>query len=430
MKKRTKTTNKSWNAGEQNSQYGTCWIYNIDIQKSIRIKKEQLDNYISTGWRIGRIRDFNSPVVKNKKHWYYNDELQECKLFTMFTVPSGWIKGKKKYDGVWCNGSTRFSKSLRLGSYPGTPTICKELSRDNIIYYTTYNPGIYLIHNKINNKCYVGQAKQLRKRLCAHLGHFNRGNRKYPIYKAFAKYGLENFEFTVLSMYDKDDPELQTKLDADETKYIKEYNSYGATGYNQTYGGDAGITGYKMTDKQRKHISENSKKQAQDGRFKIYVYNLNTKTYEEYINIAELNNHYNIKVHNAIKNLIVCKFLIVAKTQEQLEEKITKFKLNNYSNYVSKSVIIPEDFYEYYCTHTKNEICRKYNITISTIYNWLKQLGKSPLKQIKYQNIPDDFIESYYVYTIKELCEKYNIGDNTIYKWVKQLNLPKKKKLK
>lgn len=42
--------------GEKNSQYGTCWIHNNS--ESIKIKKEQLDEYISNGWIKGRKMKF------------------------------------------------------------------------------------------------------------------------------------------------------------------------------------------------------------------------------------------------------------------------------------------------------------------------------------------------------------------------------------
>lgn len=42
--------------GEKNSQYGTCWIHND--KESIKIKKEQLEEYISNGWIKGRKMKF------------------------------------------------------------------------------------------------------------------------------------------------------------------------------------------------------------------------------------------------------------------------------------------------------------------------------------------------------------------------------------
>ena len=40
-------------SGEKNSQFGTCWINNDDLKKSIRIKKIELENYINNGWILG-----------------------------------------------------------------------------------------------------------------------------------------------------------------------------------------------------------------------------------------------------------------------------------------------------------------------------------------------------------------------------------------
>jgi hypothetical protein len=40
--------------GEKNSQYGTCWIYNLELKKNKKIPKEMLEDYISDGWLKGR----------------------------------------------------------------------------------------------------------------------------------------------------------------------------------------------------------------------------------------------------------------------------------------------------------------------------------------------------------------------------------------
>jgi hypothetical protein len=40
--------------GELNSQFGTCWIYSLEEKKSIKIKNEDLDNWLSKGWNKGR----------------------------------------------------------------------------------------------------------------------------------------------------------------------------------------------------------------------------------------------------------------------------------------------------------------------------------------------------------------------------------------
>jgi GIY-YIG catalytic domain. len=62
----------------------------------------------------------------------------------------------------------------------------------------TSNPGIYLLHNISNNKYYVGQAINLKKRLLHHLSNLNTMRYDAPIYKAIHKYGIENFSIKIL----------------------------------------------------------------------------------------------------------------------------------------------------------------------------------------------------------------------------------------
>lgn len=96
--------------------------------------------------------------------------------------------------------------------------------------------GIYKIENIINNHCYIGQSINIQKRLNRHKTTAFNSNSKdyeYPLYRAFRKYGLENFSFEVLEEC------LPEELNEKEKYYIQEYNSF-FDGYNQTLGGDCG----------------------------------------------------------------------------------------------------------------------------------------------------------------------------------------------
>lgn len=53
-KERIKTANKGKGIGKQNSQYGTCWIYNIQLKKNKKIKKNDLNYWLELGWIKGR----------------------------------------------------------------------------------------------------------------------------------------------------------------------------------------------------------------------------------------------------------------------------------------------------------------------------------------------------------------------------------------
>lgn len=144
----------------------------------------------------------------------------------------------------------------------------------------TNESGIYCFKNLINNKCYIGQAINLKKRLRAHFSAY-KGNRNLnlALYRAFHKYGIENFDIFIVEFVNPNTPNLKEVLDGLEKKYIKEYNSYGECGYNMTIGGDAGVLGLKMTEEQRKKISKEASKINEHNKKRIWIRNLSEQKY-------------------------------------------------------------------------------------------------------------------------------------------------------
>lgn len=59
-------------------------------------------------------------------------------------------------------------------------------------------PGIYKITNIINNKCYIGQAFLLRKRIRQHYNLWTNPKIKKYLYSSINKYGIENFKFELI----------------------------------------------------------------------------------------------------------------------------------------------------------------------------------------------------------------------------------------
>ena len=90
---------------------------------------------------------------------------------------------------------------------------------------------IYQITNKINGKVYVGKTEfSIEKRFKEHCSDaFKERCEKRPLYSAMRKYGVENFEISLLE--ETDNPEER------EIFWINEKNSY-HHGYNATLGGD------------------------------------------------------------------------------------------------------------------------------------------------------------------------------------------------
>lgn len=95
--------------------------------------------------------------------------------------------------------------------------------------------GIYKITNLINNKVYIGQSTDIKRRWKDHHKEAfwdNSPEYEYPLYRAIRKYGLQNFSFEIIEECSKND------LNSKEKFYITQYDSY-KTGYNQTEGGDS-----------------------------------------------------------------------------------------------------------------------------------------------------------------------------------------------
>lgn len=94
--------------------------------------------------------------------------------------------------------------------------------------------GIYKIENKVNGKIYIGQSRNIKRRIQKHkTTAFNKNNKSYNnhLYRAIRAYGIENFIFCII-----DECEI-SELDKRETYWINAYNSI-ETGYNECYPGE------------------------------------------------------------------------------------------------------------------------------------------------------------------------------------------------
>lgn len=96
---------------------------------------------------------------------------------------------------------------------------------------------IYKITNNINQKSYIGKTERsIQVRYKEHLRH--KDYLDLPLYRAFNKYGVENFTITEIEECDNKD------LDNREIYWINFYKTY-SDGYNCTAGGEGGIKTYE-----------------------------------------------------------------------------------------------------------------------------------------------------------------------------------------
>lgn len=118
--------------------------------------------------------------------------------------------------------------------------------------------GIYMVVNLINDKKYIGQSKNIKKRFQSHhlIDYKNENNCNYntKFYQAIRKYGIDNFEVVILKLCE------EKELDDLEIKYIKEFDTF-KNGYNSTEGGQFWSPNIhsEETEEKRKQTREKNK---------------------------------------------------------------------------------------------------------------------------------------------------------------------------
>lgn len=95
--------------------------------------------------------------------------------------------------------------------------------------------GIYVIKNRINNKEYIGLSNNIRRRWNEHKDAPKHPRKDYhfkiPLYQAIRKYGIDNFEISIIEECPIE------KLKEREVYWIEKRKTYDE-GYNATRGGD------------------------------------------------------------------------------------------------------------------------------------------------------------------------------------------------
>lgn len=90
---------------------------------------------------------------------------------------------------------------------------------------------IYKITNKINGKSYIGQTTDYQRRFREHRNKGYGEEPNKPLYNAFDKYGIDNFDFEVIE-------DLTENYNEREKYWIQYYNTLLPNGYNIEPGGE------------------------------------------------------------------------------------------------------------------------------------------------------------------------------------------------
>ena len=245
--------------------------------------------------------------------------------------------------------------------------------------------GIYKITNKINGKIYIGQSVDIERRWKDHrVRAFNnhKGNHQYncPLYRAMRKYGLENFDFSILIECSKDE------LNQDEYQYIDQFNSM-----DDQYG-------YNLVDDEYK-----------TGTQKI--------TMEQLKEIIQLLQDNKMSQADIAKKFNVAESTIsqINKGKQLYQEDISYPIRNNYQGQPKK---------KYYCQDCGKEITKK--------ANRCKDCAKIYYTNQQYNNdfypTREELKALIRTLPFTKIGEKYNVTDNAVRRWCKHYQLPFRKK--
>ncbi len=182
--------------------------------------------------------------------------------------------------------------------------------------------GIYKITNNINGKSYIGLSTNIKKRWKKHKQkNYIEYFKDKPLYRAFNKYGIDNFTFEVLEECSIE--ELSKK----EIYYIDKYDSFGKNGYNATLGGD-GAHGYKWSEELKQKSSKTWKQKFIDNpelkKQRSISGKVSAKRFEKSVKIKELNKEF--------KTLVSC-------AQWLIDNNYTKSNLKVVRDSVSRAFI-------------------------------------------------------------------------------------------
>lgn len=260
-----------------------------------------------------------------------------------------------------------------------------------------------MFKNKINNKCYIGQAQSLKKRISHHFSNIKTQRYDLPLYRAINKYGIENFDIEILKEYSSDvnHSDLCKQMDQDEIYYIEKYNGY-TNGYNCTKGGDGGILGYKMTDEQKEKIRRLSKI-SNVNKKKVYMYNVKEKYYITACSLTDASKITNIarsyigRVANKIHHKNNVKYFLCSYSKEELNEQIKSL-----TNEDIKKIIESDNCGKFKKGHKFSQTTRNRE-TLSESHK--KNISES-LKKYKYIEIYDKDIN-----LIKTCIYKQEVAD-------------------
>lgn len=281
--------------------------------------------------------------------------------------------------------------------------------------------GIYKITNLVNNKCYIGQAKDIHERYFNH-HQYDYKRLDYQIYQAMRKYGLTNFSIEVVELCDS------SELNEKEIYWINKLNSF-QNGYNMTLGGQSlspNIFLDETEEKRRKTRKQNKSLQSENHpRAKLnndevvlirqrYINGENARSiYENYKHLYSFETFQQIILGTHYKTV---GNIPTAKDKKLANSKFTEQDIIN----------IRQEYYQN--NMTQSALAEQYNVSQSTIkdivnrvsYKEIKDNIENKRKRQTYRLTPNEVRKIRKLYndgkTVAEIAKQFQIDWNAIKK--------------
>ena len=250
-------------------------------------------------------------------------------------------------------------------------------------------PGIYCLTNTVNNKVYIGQSKNLKKRINAHFKKYSfpSSDGKH-LYSAMRLYGPDKFFISILETLEPElsKDEISRQLNNLEVKYIAQYTSCN-DGYNETNGAESTL-GLNTTERCRKKISKALKNYYElhdnPGNKKTFGYN-----FIEGKSRAAVARILNEKGYNKVSSTAIVSVIkgrnnslydfVFGNSKEECLAKLKFFDTEN-----AKYCAINRPDYNEYLNYLKTVVDK--NGYLPKISEIAKQLGKTPGSISAYNN--------------------------------------------
>lgn len=292
---------------------------------------------------------------------------------------------------------------------------------------------VYKITNLINQKCYIGSSNNYLNRWDQHKKISIKENHKqynYPLYKAFRKYGLDNFSFELL----KDNFKTRFEAEEYEQQMIDYYDSYN-NGYNQTRETHSALTDEKIRQ-------ESILKRSQPCALVDIKQNI-IKTYNSYNEAARMNGFENgaSKIRDVCKGFESSVNRKIFRDLDKITKQVIKIKISPYKG--QKAIIcidienpenkiyfssISETAKMLQTDRTSIHKCisgdSRYSIVKNFIIRELNEDGDIIENNISIQEKIKDYNEKNPLingerHNITEWCNIYGISKNSYYKRIK-----------